>query len=281
MESILAKINCRLSGNGCNILLFIDNAGCHPSDLRCKFSNIKICFLPANTTSKLQPLDLGIIQNFKVHYRNLFLKYVLAKIDQSASSKEVSKSVNVLVAIRWVAVAWSQVKEETIRKCFHKAGILGADMSVVERDEQDPFSEADEYMALQSLTTQAMNTQEVCPLQEYLNGEDGIALCRDSDETCWEESFFANLRQDQEDDHEETSGDEEEDEQENPILHGAPLLVVNSYKQANEYLEGVQRFLQSKGHIQDAFTIGSVVDNIASLQLAASRQTTLDSWLCN
>ena len=131
IESILAKMNRRLSGNGRNILLFIDNAGCHPSDLRCKFSNIKICFLPANTTSKLQPLDLGIIQNFKVHYRNLFLKYVLAKIDQSASSKEVSKSVNVLVAIRWVAVAWSQVKEETIRKCFHKAGILGADMSVV------------------------------------------------------------------------------------------------------------------------------------------------------
>ena len=56
-----------------------------------------------------------------------------------------------------------------------------------------------------------------------------------------------NIRQDQEDDREETSGDEEEDEQENPILHGAPLLVVNSYKQANEYLEGVQRFLQSKG----------------------------------
>ena len=89
--------------------------------------------------------------------------------------------------------AWSQVKEEAIRKCFHKADILGADMSVVERDEQDPFSEADEYMILQSLITQTMNTQEVCPLQEYLNGEDGIALCRDSDETCWEESFVQGL----------------------------------------------------------------------------------------
>ena len=73
--------------------------------------------------------------------------------------------------------------------------------------------------------------------------------------------------------------DEEEDEQENPALHDAPPLVANSYKQANKYLEEVKRFLESKGHIKDAFTIGSVVDNIPSLQLAAARQTTLDSWL--
>ena len=280
LETILVKLNRRLSSNGRSILLFIDNAGCHPSDLRGKFSNINICFLPANTTSKLQPLDLGIIHNFKVHYRNLFLKYVLAKIDQSNySAKEINKSVNVLVAIRWVAVAWSKVKEETIRKCFCKAGILGADMSVVERYEQDPFSEADEYTALQSLMTKTMNPQETCPLQEYLNGEDDLAVCRDTDETCWEESFFANLHQDQDD--KEASGDEEEDEQENPALHDALPLLVNSYKQAIEYLEEVQRFLESKGHIEDTFTIGSVVDNITSLQVAASKQTTLDSWLRN
>ena len=77
-------------------------------------------------------------------------------------------------------------KRKPLESAFHKAGILGADtcMSVVERDEQDPFSEADEYMALQSLMTQTMNTQEVCPLQEHLNGENGIALCKDYDETC-------------------------------------------------------------------------------------------------
>ena len=64
------------------IVLLLDNAGCHPHDIEGKYSNIKVIWLPANTTSKLQPLDLGIIQNFKTYYRKLLLKYVLSKIDE-------------------------------------------------------------------------------------------------------------------------------------------------------------------------------------------------------
>ena len=90
LESILTKLNHRLSSSSRSIILLMDNAGCHPEDLKTKFRNIKVCFLPANTTSKLQPLDLGIIQNFKVHYRNLFLRYILAKIDECDSASDVS-----------------------------------------------------------------------------------------------------------------------------------------------------------------------------------------------
>ena len=50
-----------------NILLFIDHAPCHNADL--EYSNVIVKFFPPNTTSKLQPLDQGIIKNFKCFYR--------------------------------------------------------------------------------------------------------------------------------------------------------------------------------------------------------------------
>ena len=71
MQSILTKLNAQMKAQSRNILLFIDGAGCHPSDLAVpgRYSNIRIVFFPPNTMSVLQPLDLGIIKNFKVHYR--------------------------------------------------------------------------------------------------------------------------------------------------------------------------------------------------------------------
>ena len=76
MGTILSKLNRQMISINRKILLFMDNAGCHPEELCDKFSNIQICFLPANTTSILHPLDLGIIKNFKLHYRQYF--YVMS-----------------------------------------------------------------------------------------------------------------------------------------------------------------------------------------------------------
>jgi len=82
------------------------------------------------------------------------LRYVLSKIDECDSASDVVKSVNILVAIRWVAIAWSQVTAETIMNCFRKAGILDRELDVVSlgiEDDSDPFFEADERTELEDL----------------------------------------------------------------------------------------------------------------------------------
>ena len=49
---------------------------------------------------------------------------------------------------------------------------------------------------------------------------------------------------------------------------------------AYKLLEEVQHFLESKGHLKEAITLGSIVDNVSNIQLVATgRQTTLDSGL--
>ena len=65
------------------MIFFLDNVSSHSPDLVSKFLNIKVVSLPKNTTSRLQPLDAGIIKNFKAHYRKLTVKHALFKIDVS------------------------------------------------------------------------------------------------------------------------------------------------------------------------------------------------------
>ena len=74
-----------------------------------KFSNIKIVFRPKNTTSRLQPLDAGIIGNFKVKYRKFLVKYVLSRVNDNASAAEIVQDVNILMAIQWVQREWKNV----------------------------------------------------------------------------------------------------------------------------------------------------------------------------
>ena len=66
MDSVLTKINRKMAAVKGNILLFMDNAPCHPENFVVSYSNMKVVFLPKNTTSRLQSLDAGIIRNFEV-----------------------------------------------------------------------------------------------------------------------------------------------------------------------------------------------------------------------
>jgi hypothetical protein len=52
-------------------LLLLDNAPAHPevSTLVSKDGKIKCMFLPPNTTATIQPMDQGVLEAMKRHYR--------------------------------------------------------------------------------------------------------------------------------------------------------------------------------------------------------------------
>ena len=179
LEKILCKLNKQLRSKDRFVLLFMDNDGCHPPNITEKFSNIKIVFLPPNTTSVLQPLDLGIIQNFKVHYRKLLMTFVLAKIETCSSASELLKSVNVLHAIRWVGEAWKNVKVITNKKCFRKCGVLRKDFSIVQpviTAQTDPFADID-IEELSELILSLQGPENACSLSELQTEESDIPVC--------------------------------------------------------------------------------------------------------
>ncbi|KAL1457154.1 hypothetical protein WDU94_001815 [Cyamophila willieti] len=98
-----------------HILLFMDNCTVHNNAPI--LSNITIHFFPPNTTSKLQPLDQGIIHNFKTFYRKEVVKIVLDALD-----KEEPVNISVLSAMLLTDKAWRAVTSNTILNCFKKAG---------------------------------------------------------------------------------------------------------------------------------------------------------------
>ena len=85
-------------------------------------SNVKMVFLPPNTTSRLQPSEAGIIAALKAHYRKRLMRHVLSEMDDAQTATELSKPVDMLDTI----LAWASVSDTTTTKCFAKCG-LGMD----------------------------------------------------------------------------------------------------------------------------------------------------------
>lgn len=258
MESVLTKLNHSYAATDRKVLLLMDNAKCHPEYLKTKFSNIKIVFLPANM------LQRGIVQNFKVHYRRLFLKHVLARIDQCGAASDVVKSINILAAVRWVAFAWEMVKPETISKCFRKAGVLQDNTVNVmcAQDSDDPFLEMDACLELQNLIKKTVPPEQSCSLVEYLCGEDEIPVCMDIDGDDWDANFLAQL-----------GGDD--DDEDDDIMDQEPVPKVKSFSEAIKGLDDIQLFLECRGCISEASLISSAVDMVSSAHIATMKQTTL------
>ena len=176
LHKLLSQLNSSFKAQNRSI----DSAGCHPYDLKGRYSNIKLVFFPVNCTSKLQPLDLGIIQNFKVHYRKLLLRHIITMTTDHDSATDIAKTLDVLQAIRWMGTAWSTVENDTIIKCFAAAEISStfseaATVSTV-TGEEDPFADLD-VSADEELENLVQQVARGSAISAYLESDNKLPTC--------------------------------------------------------------------------------------------------------
>ena len=100
-------------------LLLIDNAPSYPTHL----SDITTCipvervFLPPNTTSLIQPMDQGVISNFKGYYLRRTSRQLIDKTDGEGkqSIRDFWKNYNIMDAVDNINLSWNEVTEKCLK----------------------------------------------------------------------------------------------------------------------------------------------------------------------
>ncbi|XP_066445361.1 tigger transposable element-derived protein 1-like [Eleutherodactylus coqui] len=113
---------CRDKNIPFNILLLLDNAPGHPTFLDDFHANVKVVFLPPNTTSLLQPMDQGAIATFKKYYlRRTFRQALKATEGESGMTlREFWKNFTIYNAIKNIDASWREIATATMNGVWKK-----------------------------------------------------------------------------------------------------------------------------------------------------------------
>jgi hypothetical protein len=105
---------------GRKVAPLMDNFSAHEAAVsEIQLQNTLIIWLPANSTSRYQPLDQGINRTWKAYWKRQWNRYLMHEFHQQ---RDPLSTMNLLKAIRWGSEAWSlDITAETIQNCFQRA----------------------------------------------------------------------------------------------------------------------------------------------------------------
>lgn len=202
----VTKFNEKMIQENRKIILFLDDAPCHPL---LELSNINFIFLPVSSTSRLQPLDQGIIQAFKVLYRRRMLRSLVARMNGTVSITQVAHQITVSDAITWVKSAWMEVKPTIAQRLFAMCG--------VKIDQANVTLEDDIATELDNIAVEISSLGEAAGIDVDLEPEaNHVVPCYDAG-SDWEQQLLGAAWSD------ELSAGEEADKVEEPSVMPLPL----------------------------------------------------------
>lgn len=132
-EEWVCGIDKKMELEGRKIALVVDNCPAHPHVSNLKA--VKLTFLPPNTTSKTQPMDMGVIRSLKARYRRSLIR----KMIRAVELKKPLPNISILDAMLMLQEAWSDLPADVIANCFKHAGISAEAQERAVNDEDDPF----------------------------------------------------------------------------------------------------------------------------------------------
>ena len=169
MSDMLERLDRKMKMQDRNVVLFLDNATSHQESIKKNLSNIKLVFLPKNTTSRLQPLDTIIIRVFKLKCRKFLIRYVISRVDGNKRASDIINKINILKVIDWVKSAWREGTSDTIKHCFEKCGFLTDDYAAMVQDSDEEFE-----MLFNEIS-------ENCSIDEYVEVDNTLATSEEVD----------------------------------------------------------------------------------------------------
>ena len=185
----IEKLERKMRRQKRKIILLVDNAPSHSvNDLQLRY----VEFLPPNTTSEIQPMDAGVLRNFKVHYKRHLMKHYVQCLDDTGKLERI----NLKQAIYFTHDAWKDVKATTIANCYKHTGILPKCDTDAETDITDQVAPTPVLQELRVLLSDiSVHVDDAISVEEYLaidsdvpteamlTDQDIIALVR-PDSTC-------------------------------------------------------------------------------------------------
>ncbi|XP_069823956.1 tigger transposable element-derived protein 1-like [Dendropsophus ebraccatus] len=104
------------------VLLILDNAPGHPADVDDFHPNVKVVYLPPNTTALIQPMDQGVIATFKAYYLRRVIGNALQATEKNKdlTLKDFWKKYNILDAVQNIADSWDEVKQTSMNGVWKK-----------------------------------------------------------------------------------------------------------------------------------------------------------------
>lgn len=118
-EGWLRQLNRQYRASNRTVSIILENCPAHSSSE--DLSNVDLVFLPADTSSRLQPVERGVIHTLKSLYRRSLLERLVDALEAGRSYE-----ITLHEAMELLQRAWKKVKMESIVESFKLAGLEAA-----------------------------------------------------------------------------------------------------------------------------------------------------------